>query len=335
MDTRTINTLAIGAGGCGIEMGLHLSGVPSRVVCYVEREAFSAANLVQKIQTGRLDDAPIWGDARTFDGKPWRGIVDCITSGYPCQPFSAAGKGLGEADPRHLWPTIRRVIEEVEPGVCFFENSPRHVKQGLDKVWADLRRLGFWVEAGTFTAQEAGADHIRERLFILATHPDRYPLRKQPERGQDRPQTALERNAEPRHDGEAGTLPDADSAGLEGAEPKQATGRARSADVCADDDPDADFDGLEGVASARVHAQGQRGDDSDGLCPRYRGLRGEPWDGNPVPKPSIQRVADGVAPKLDLCVRRLRNHRLFVAGNGVVPPVAALAFDTLGAKFDE
>jgi hypothetical protein len=54
-----------------------------------------------------------------------------------------------------------------------------------------------------------------------------------------------------------------------------------------------------------------------------------------VPKPSIQRVADGVAPKLDLCVRRLRNHRLFVAGNGVVPPVAALAFDTLGAKFDE
>lgn len=333
MATRSINTLAIGAGGCGLEMGLHLSGVDARPVCYVEREAFAAANLVKKIQEGRLADAPIWDDAKTFDGEPWRGVVDLIASGYPCQPFSAAGKGLGESDPRHLWPTLRRIIGEVEPGVCFFENSPRHVKNGLDKVWADLRNLGFWVEAGTFTAQEAGADHIRERLFILATHPDRYPLREFPKRGASGSQAAIEGDAEPRHNGAARALSDADRSGLEGAEPEQAAGGPGSADVCEDYGSYADFDGQQGFAPPRVHAQGQRRDDADGLRSQYSGLHREPWDSGPVPQPSIQRVVDGVAPKLDLCVRRLRNHRLFVAGNGVVPPVAALAFDTLGKKF--
>lgn len=336
MAVRSTNTLAIGAGGCGLEMGLHLSGVPARPVCYVEREAFAAANLVQKIETGRLAPAPIWDDARTFDGRPWRGVVDLIASGYPCQPFSAAGKGLGEADPRHLWPTLRRIIGEVEPGVCFFENSPRHLKHGLDKVWRDLREMGFWVEAGTFTAQEVGADHIRERLFILAAHPDRYPLRNESERGQGRAQAALKRDAEPRHDGEAGPVPDADRSGLEGAEPEQEGRGPGLADVCEEYGTYANIDGFQGFAPPRVHAEGERGDDSDGLCSWYDGLSREPWgSGVPVPQPSVQRVFNGVAPKLDLCVRRLRNHRLFVAGNGVVPPVAALAFDTLGAKFDE
>lgn len=311
MALRSINTLAIGAGGCGLEMGLHLSGVPARPVCYVEREAFAAANLVQKIETGRLAPAPIWDDARTFDGRPWRGVVDLIASGYPCQPFSAAGKGLGEADPRHLWPTLRRIIGEVEPGVCFFENSPRHVKHGLDKVWRDLRELGFWVEAGLFSAQEAGADHIRERLFILATNPNKFPLRKFPERGQGRTQATLKRDTEPRHDGEAGPVPDADRARLEGAEPEQEGRGTRPADVCIENDPDADLDGLEGFAEARLHAQGQRGHDADGLCSWYDGLSGEPWDRrSPIPVPSLWSkgcvecglfgVVNGLAMGLDL-----------------------------------
>ena len=116
----------------------------------------------------RLDAAPIWTNLKTFDGRPWRGEVDCITGGYPCQPFSVAGKKLGKDDPRHLWPDIKRLIQEIEPPICFFENVSNHLRVGFEEVANDLRQLGYKIKAGLFTAQEVGAPHRRERLFILA-----------------------------------------------------------------------------------------------------------------------------------------------------------------------
>lgn len=116
----------------------------------------------------RLDQAPVWTNLKTFDGKPWRGIVDCITGGYPCQPFSVAGKKLGRNDPRHLWPDIKRLITEIEPPICFFENVSNHLRVGFEEVANDLRQLGYQIKAGLFTAAEVGAPHKRERLFILA-----------------------------------------------------------------------------------------------------------------------------------------------------------------------
>ena len=120
------------------------------------------------MQDKTLDEALIWTDLKTFDGRAWRGKVDCITGGYPCQPFSVAGKKLAEKDPRHLWPEIKRLITEIEPPICFFENVGGHLRLGFEQVANDLSELGYKVKAGLFTAQEVGAPHKRERLFILA-----------------------------------------------------------------------------------------------------------------------------------------------------------------------
>lgn len=115
-----------------------------------------------------LDRAPVWSDLVTFDGKPWRGKVDILSAGYPCQPFSLAGKRQGEKDPRHLWPHVRRILGECEAPVLFCENVPGHVSLGLENVWKDLSNMGFQMQAGIFSAAEVGASHVRERLFLLA-----------------------------------------------------------------------------------------------------------------------------------------------------------------------
>jgi len=168
VDSRTFRILSLCSGVGGIELGFKLAVPKSRTVGYIENEAFACAILKARMQDKILDQAPIWTDLRAFDGKPWRGKVDCLTGGYPCQPFSVAGKKLGEKDPRHLWPEIKRLISEIEPPICFFENVGGHLRLGFEQVANDLSELGYKVKAGLFTAQEVGAPHKRERLFILA-----------------------------------------------------------------------------------------------------------------------------------------------------------------------
>lgn len=175
-----INALAICAGIGGIELGLQsLLGAAYRTVCYVEREAYPAACLVARMEAGQLCDAPIWDDVTTFDGKPWRSVLDIVTAGYPCQPFSVAGRRRGHNDPRHLWPHIARIIGECQPRYIFLENVPGHVSKGFSEVCADLQGMGYDISAGIFSAAEVGAPHIRQRLFALA-YPDRNAVRQQP-----------------------------------------------------------------------------------------------------------------------------------------------------------
>lgn len=166
VDTRTVLSLCAGIGG--IDLGLRLALPTSRAVCYVEVEATAAAILAARFADGTLDPAPIWSDLRTFDGGAWRGCVDILTSGYPCQPFSVAGRMRGEDDPRHLWPHVARIIRECEPNVVFLENVGNHLRLGFREVAGELREMGYRVEAGLFTAEEIGAPHRRERLFCLA-----------------------------------------------------------------------------------------------------------------------------------------------------------------------
>lgn len=163
------------AGVGGLELGLHIAEPDYRTVCYVEREAFPAATLVARMEDKALDKAPVWDDVTTFDGTPWRGKVHILTAGYPCQPFSFSGRRKGEGDPRHLWPHVRRIAEELDPEWCFFENVEGHMSLGADTVFGDLQSLGFTVKAGLFSALECGASHIRRRLFIVA-HADKVPL---------------------------------------------------------------------------------------------------------------------------------------------------------------
>ena len=100
----SFNVLSVCSGTGGLDLGLRLAVPCARTVCYLEREAYAAAVLAARMEEEALDAAPIWTDLRTFDGKPWRGVVDCVLGGYPCQPFSFAGKRAGENDERHLWP---------------------------------------------------------------------------------------------------------------------------------------------------------------------------------------------------------------------------------------
>jgi len=167
-----MNGLALCAGVGGLELGIKLAGPGYRTVCYVEGEAYAASILVSRMEDQTLDTAPIWSDLRSFDGRPWRGLVDIITAGYPCQPFSAAGKRRGADDPRHLWPEVARIIAETGPALVFCENVGAHLSLGFEQVSEDMESLGYRVAAGVFTAWAIGAPHIRERLFWLATYTD-------------------------------------------------------------------------------------------------------------------------------------------------------------------
>lgn len=162
-----IHGMALCAGGGGLEAGLHLVLPGYRLICAVERQAYAAACLVEWMEQAGMGACPVWDDVTTFDAAPWRGCVDILTAGYPCQPYSKAGRRRGESDSRNLWPHIYEHIRELMPPICFFENVPRHATCGFPSVRADLERLGYRVEAGLFSASQCGAPHARERLFFV------------------------------------------------------------------------------------------------------------------------------------------------------------------------
>ena len=167
MAIRTPTVLSICTGAGGLDLGFRLAHPDARTVCYVEREAFPVVNLVAAMEANLLDAAPLWDDLTTFDGDPWRRVVDWLIGGIPCQPHSRAGKKRGAADERNLWPDARRVIEECRPGAVFLENVSGIARYYFDSIGPELRGLGYRTEEGLFSAEEVGAPHIRERLFVL------------------------------------------------------------------------------------------------------------------------------------------------------------------------
>ena len=94
--------------------------------------------------------------------------IDIITGGYPCQPFSIAGSQRGEKDTRHLWPDMFRIVKECKPTWVIGENVSGHIKLGLDTVLQDLESEGYSVRAFSISASSIGANHQRERVWIIA-----------------------------------------------------------------------------------------------------------------------------------------------------------------------
>jgi len=162
-----LSTLSMCTGSRGLDRGVERVVGQLRTITYVEIEAALVENLVVGMEKGKLAPAPIWTNAKTVPWRYFRGKVFFMLGGYPCQPFSTAGKRRGRNDPRHLWPHFERGIRTVRPVCVYFENVLGHLSLGFDQVTESLHAMGYAVEAGIFTAAEVGAPHKRARVFIL------------------------------------------------------------------------------------------------------------------------------------------------------------------------
>lgn len=286
--------LSLCAGYAGLDLGIHIAEPRYRTVCYVEREAHAAATLVARMEDAALAPAPVWDDLKSFDGRPWRDRVHILTAGYPCQPFTFAGRRRGNNDPRHLWPEVERIIAEVAPRAVFLENVEGHVSLGLADVARSLARLGYAAKAGLFTAREVGASHRRRRIFILAYADG---IGQWPFSGSD---------------ARAGTR-----SGGEIACPDRTQRRANSAAQCgAGLDPT--LVGNEGDRVASEHAEVPIFPPGPGELQEWHGLLSK----HPDLEPALLRLDDGMADQLD----RTRG-----VGNGVCSMAAAVAWRTLSA----
>jgi len=162
-----LRELALFAGAGGGILGGKLLGW--RTVCAVEWEPYPASVLCARQNDGILPPFPIWDDVQTFDGKPWQGIVDVVSGGFPCQDISSAGGGAGITGSRSsMWKHMARIIGEVRPEYAFIENSPMLTIRGLETVLCDLAALGFDARWGVVSAADVGAPHLRERIWIRA-----------------------------------------------------------------------------------------------------------------------------------------------------------------------
>ena len=315
-----LNELALFAGAGGGILGGHLLGW--RTICAVEWEPYPASVLISRQNDGILPPFPVWDDVQTFDGKQWRGRVDVISGGFPCQDISCAGKGAGiDGDRSSMWGHMARIIGEVQPRSVFVENSPMLVGRGLARVLGDLAKMGYDAGWCVLGAVDAGAPHKRDRIWLVANSKE-FGAGNECEDiratsgeidtpddssgncgGDDRPENG-------KHVGNAhnnGGLP------LRKADirpEKQPTERAIAVNS-GEEMADSDSQRLEelNLTTKPDHSRQSSG--------RSTPNRGDSWWAT---EPDVGRVAHGVAARVD---------RLKAIGNGQVPAVAALAWNTL------
>jgi DNA (cytosine-5)-methyltransferase 1 len=292
-------SLFSGAGG-GL-LGTYLLGW--KHIGYVEFNDYCQRVIRQRILDGILPNAPIFGDIQTFisDGyaASYQGMVDVITGGFPCQPFSNAGKRLGADDPRNMWPATIECLRIIRPRYALLENVPGLLTSGyFGTVLGDLAESGFDCRWRILSAAEMGAPHRRERLWIVANA-----------HGYEH------RRTKPRSDGTATGVQSQYRATDDSAGQPSGTSEVRRAshndathtDAASARRPSA------GMADAR---EAQRGRSSTRLA-------GCGWW---AIEPDLGRVANGVPARLD---------RLKALGNGQVPAVVRAAWDLLSSDFVE
>lgn len=312
-----LRELALFAGAGGGILGGHLLGW--KTVCAVEREPYAASVLMQRQNDGILPPFPIWDDVCTFDGRPWRGLVDVVSGGFPCQDISSAGNGAGiDGERSGLWREMARIIGEVRPRFVFVENSPLLVARGLAVVVSDLAEMGYDAEWCCISASDTGAPHKRDRIWLVANSGSgrlsesqggkmEQPWRAEIKRAGIEPRS-LAYASELQRDGVN------DHAGISMA----GKSLSESGDCCGSQDmADAVREREQRIIAGQPDAQvwqksGERQDRSCG----YGGTR---WP----TEPDVGRVANGVAARVD---------RLKAIGNGQVPRVAATAFTMMAGE---
>ena len=166
-ERQILNELALFAGAGGGILGGKLLGW--RTVCAVEYDEHARDVLKARQDDGCLEPFPIWDDVATFDGRPWRGIVDVVSGGFPCQDISIAGRGAGLNGQRSgLWGEMARIVGEVRPAFVFVENSPMLVARGLARVLGDFAGMGYDARWGCLGAHHVGLPHGRNRFWMVA-----------------------------------------------------------------------------------------------------------------------------------------------------------------------
>jgi DNA (cytosine-5)-methyltransferase 1 len=172
--TKIITHLSLCTGYEGVGLGLKRVLPNVREIAFCEIEAYAIFNLAKKIEQGWLNKAPIYTNLKTFPFRKFRGQVDILSGGFPCQPFSVAGHKKATEDPRHLFPYIEQGIRECQPKIVLLENVEgiitQKTKDGepvLKYVLRSLEELGYRAEAGIFSASEVGLPHQRKRVYIL------------------------------------------------------------------------------------------------------------------------------------------------------------------------
>ena len=168
---QRLRTLELFAGAGGGVLGDILLG--HQTVCAVEIDKYCQQVLSARQADGTFPWFPIFGDVKEFDGRPWRGVVDVVSGGFPCQDISIAGKGAGlDGERSGLWKEMARIVLEVQPRYVLVENSPMLVSRGLATVLADLAAMGFDARWGVVGACDVGAPHERKRMWVVGFHPD-------------------------------------------------------------------------------------------------------------------------------------------------------------------
>ena len=160
--------MSLYSGGGGLDVAYKRCNPNAIPLVYVERDFEAATLLVDKMETGSLDKAPVWSNTNTLDSKPFVGRVDAIIGGFPCQPFSGAGRRKGTEDERWLWEDIKRLVGEIRPRELFLENVTGLFLGGIQIVTGGLSEMGYDARWITLQANEVGSPHQRQRVFILA-----------------------------------------------------------------------------------------------------------------------------------------------------------------------
>lgn len=306
-----MNELALFAGAGGGILGGHLLGW--RTVCAVERDAYAAQVLAQRQNDGALPAFPIWSDVCSFDGRPWRGLVDVVSGGFPCQDISAAGNGDGIDGARSgLWREMARIVGEVRPRFVYVENSPLLVGRGLAVVLGDLAEMGYDAQWCIVSASDCGAPHQRERCWVVAH--DNGTWKSQPAGQQQERRLGPEQCSETMASAHGNT-------GNEGRQSDTAQEPGRR---------NADRSGIRPVLADAVREREREREQRIVTCEPDTQVRKEPRERPNRPcsdgfrrwptEPGMGRVADGVAHRVD---------RIKALGNGQVPRVAAAAFTIL------
>ena len=308
-----LRELALFAGAGGGILGSKLLGW--RTVAAVEWGEYPASVLCARQNEGLLPPFPIWSDVQTFDGRTWRGRVDVVSGGFPCQDISVSGKGAGiDGERSGMWSHMARIIGEVRPRFAFVENSPALISRGLGRVLGDLAALGYDCRWGVLGASDIGANHQRDRFWLVATYANSVISGDKWEKEVRSDGSMDQREAKPINHGDTEQM--ADTAQL------QCNGSHHHAELVMEHDPVSKSGNHCGAAhlADTDSAQRQRNERAQRTQPEYADAGGSSWWAS---EPDIRRVANGVAARVD---------RLKAIGNGQVPLCAATAWRMLGGQ---